>query len=561
MHDFFLPRDTVLSDTRVIIAESGRESGGGLEITRSSHPHEGFPAPIDLLPLELLLEVFRLYVDVNTPVRSLVTLILVCKPWRNIVEGTPNLWCHISGREGLNYIRKAVAMAEDTPLEITYMSRPIPKTKPAAFFAEINDRIGQVKSISAYVLHARHFPEILKTAPTPALETLHFLAEWPDRENTNDVTLFGGERASPALKHFYVHHIPVALGSLHLSGLRSLRLSDIRITSAEELLRIFIESPELQACSLKWLSFRTEFTPSEHLRIQLRSWSNTTDAESRPIRLLHLRHLAFLGYPVSFLHFFLSNLQVSTLQSFDIECEPRESPASRLLTTDAHHLAPALRCCTATADKIEINAIGDMRWRIRVGMVNIQFFRRLAEPRAVEETLSLVFGHQNEHFKTLPTSFAIQEFDQYEELICWLSLNLRVTNLANWTGFCSNQRSEHWNIISLLSCPVASMSNQWALPDLEFLDLDVLDEAAKSEILEMVEARHTFIRAQEGHGRDLGLKQFKEIRLHRKSYNVSGGQADDAEFLSALEKVGRGAEIWWEGVKWAGSRPREELVM
>ncbi|KAG8893352.1 hypothetical protein FRC01_013656, partial [Tulasnella sp. 417] len=94
-------------------------------------------------------------------------------------------------------------MAKDTPLEITYFYYQTNKTKPGAFFAEISDRISQVKSVSAYVLHASQFPAILKTTPAPRLEALHFQAQWPNVRDTNAVTLFGGERALPALKSFH----------------------------------------------------------------------------------------------------------------------------------------------------------------------------------------------------------------------------------------------------------------------------------------------------------------------------------------------------------------------
>ncbi|KAG8909897.1 hypothetical protein FRC01_006657 [Tulasnella sp. 417] len=448
-------------------------------------------------------------------------------------------------------------MAKDTPLKITYR-QTLAKTKPAAFFAEINDRIAQVKSLSAYVQHSCRFPEILKTTPAPRLETLRFLTSWPDTPDTND-TLFGGQRASPALKNLYVNYIPVALESLHLSGLRSLWLSDIPITSPEGLLSILMGSPALKTCSFQELDFLTGFTPSGHLQTLLRSQSSI---EGRAIRLLQLRHLAFSGDPVSFLQLLLSNIQVSTFQSFDIRCRLRESPASELLTTDTLHLAPALKFCTGTADKIEINTIRDMGLRICVGMLLIDLHALSAKPRRVEEVLTWVFGRRNEHFKTLPTGLAIQEFDQYEDLIIWLSLNLKVTKLANWISFWSLQRREQCNIVSLLSRPVESMSNQWALPDLEFIDLKVLDEAAKSEVLEMVEARHSFTQTQEDQGQgDVALKQFKEIRLHREIPSASQEQAVDAEFLGALEKIGRGAEIWWEGVKWAGDRTEAELVV
>ncbi|KIO28513.1 hypothetical protein M407DRAFT_230144 [Tulasnella calospora MUT 4182] len=370
--------------------------------------------------------------------------------WRNIVEGTPSLWCRISGREGLCAIRKALTMAKDAPLEITYWEKGS-KTNPTAFFAQIDDRIAQVRSLDYF----GHLQAILETPSATKLETLYLMVFCGQGWETDDFTLFGGKPASPALKNVRVQYIPVALGSLRPSGLRSLGLNNIPITSVEELLRILMESPALEDCSLNSL-FLPGFTPEEHLQGVLR------------------------------------------------------------------------------------------------GMLTIEFEGVWVKPRQVEETLDWVFGHLGERLKDLPTSLVTGELDMHANLVLWLGTNLRVTNLELQTGV---RFSQPRRMIPPLSRLVASMSNQWALPDPELVDANVLDEAGKWEILEMVEARHSFIRAQEDQGRrDVSLKHFKEIKLYGGGNCFSKEQAPNAEFLSAIEKVGRGAEIWWEGVKWVGSR-------
>lgn len=109
--------------------------------------------------------------------------------------------------------------------------------------------------------------------------------------------------------------------------------------------------------------------------------------------------------------------------------------------------------------------------------------------------------------------------------------------------------------VSLLSRPAALGSNGWALPDLEVLDTCAIYEAEKWETFEMVEARYSFIEAQEDQGRrGLTLKPFRKIKLwHGGNYGTED-QAANAEFLTAIEKVARGAEIGWNGVKWVPSR-------
>lgn len=521
-----------------------------LEAIRGTHPYRSTSAPIDRLPHELLLAVFELYVDLDTPVLSLVTLILVCKLWRNIVEGTPSLWCRISGREALSSVRKALAMSNGVPLEITYWEEG-PNPDPEMFFTEVKDRIAHSKSITVTATTCdsfNHLLAILETTVAPKLETLHLLAPWDLEWERGSVTLFGGDPAPPALKDFHVEYVQIALGPLHLSGLRSLQLNDMPIDSAEELLRILRDSPALEDCSMQRLVLPTEFTP-------VRSQSSMTGPDCRAIQLLHLRHLSLLGLPVSFTHFLLSKVQLSTLLSFSVECRLHESPASELLTGSISHLASALKASTATAEEIELNSLGDQSWTLYAGTFSMEFEGLPVEPRYVKETFDWVFGHLGERLQDLPINFVTHEFSDRADLILWLGSNLRVAYLELWTPlWLGGEHNGPRSIISFLSRPVAPTSDEWALPDLESIDTFVLDEAGKLEILEMVAARHSFIQAQEAEDKEVTLEQFREIRLQTGNKDVPHDQASDTRFLGAIEKVGRGAEIWWEGVKWIGDR-------
>ncbi|KAG8921596.1 hypothetical protein FRC00_008455, partial [Tulasnella sp. 408] len=503
---------------------------------------------INDLPHELLLAVFKLYVDM-IPAEIPVTLTLVCKLWRYLVEDTANLWCHVSGGDGLEFVRKALAMVKDAPLEISYYDLEA-KMSLVTFFTEIKDRFAQAKSIH---FDTAHLPEILKTTPATRLETLDLAIRPRHGWDQNPATLFGGEPASPALKNLHLYLSPVNLEPLRLSGLHSLQLSHVPIGSAEELLRILMESPALEDCCLERLNFLTKFIPSETRQRLLDAQSSVKDANRRAIRLLHLRHLTLLLLPPPFTHLLLSTIQASVLQSFDLSCTLEERTGSEVLAPDTYHLVPAVQYSTTTAEKIEINYTHSLEGKLRVGRLAIEFEGVQVDPRHQEETLGWVFCHQAERLKALPTSLVTWEHDKRVDLMLWLSSSLRVTNLV-LRPIASGGRSQPWSIISLLSRSVPSMSNQWALPDMESIDTNVLDEAGKREILEMVEARHSFIQAQEEQGRSDGaLKQFKHIRLHGGRNKVSSEQAPNAKFLIALEKVGRGAELWWEGVKWAGS--------
>ncbi|KIO29606.1 hypothetical protein M407DRAFT_21341 [Tulasnella calospora MUT 4182] len=110
------------------------------------------------------------------------------------------------------------------------------------------------------------------------------------------------------------------------------------------------------------------------------------------------------------------------------------------------------------------------------------------------------------------------------------------------------------NIISLLSQPLESAPTKWLFPQLESIGTNVVHEYGKSKILEMVKARHSYIETQREDAGDSVLKPFREIRLRGGMNNISKEAVPHAEFLDALQEAAKGAEIWWEKVKWMGNK-------
>ncbi|KAG8945763.1 hypothetical protein FRC04_000529 [Tulasnella sp. 424] len=318
--------------------------------------------PINRLPHELFVAVFELYVGADTPVQNLVTLMLVCKLWRNIVEGTPSLWRRISGREGLSAVRKALSIARDVSLEIKYREDSA-EMDVKTFFAQINDRVAQWKSL-VINLAAASFDSplaVLRTTAGLKLQTLHLIGRW-DRE------------------------WEVIAAPLRLSGLRSLELNRSPIISAEELLRVIKDSPALEELALHRLVSLKDFVAPGH-EGGLGAQSRSTGAHHPAIQLLHLHHLSLLGLPTSFTHFLLSVIRPQTLRSFSLECKIHESPASELFTADLCHFPPALKGSIATAEEFQISSLDDNSWVLCVGNLYIRFEGPSVTPKHVEETL------------------------------------------------------------------------------------------------------------------------------------------------------------------------------
>ncbi|KAG8976925.1 hypothetical protein FRC05_002862 [Tulasnella sp. 425] len=194
-------------------------------------------APIDFLPNELLLVIFELYTGQDTPARNLVALSLVCKLWRDLVEGTITV-----SSEG-----SSDGQGCPTGDQVFGTGR---KDRRGDLFAEIGGRIAQWKSLDVGATKWNPVLASLKQANTPKLKTLNLRAPWGHELVENVVTLFGGEPASVALKDLHVESIPLAIAPLRLSRLRSLELQGAPIVSTEEVLRVLRGSPGLKQCDL-----------------------------------------------------------------------------------------------------------------------------------------------------------------------------------------------------------------------------------------------------------------------------------------------------------------------
>ncbi|KAG8952960.1 hypothetical protein FRC04_003412 [Tulasnella sp. 424] len=503
--------------------------------------------PIHLLPPELLIEVFEFYAGLRTPVQNLIGLTLVCKLWRNIVDGTPSLWRMISGREGLPRVHKALAMAKDTPLEIAYSDKTAVE-RPGPFFAEIMGRIDQWKSFIVTASSMNQAIVVIKTTTAPSLGTLHLRCPWYQKWGGGTVTLFGGKPASTALKDFRADGIPVAVGSLSLSGLRSLELNVMPIISAEEILRVLRNSPDLEHCTLDELVCLKDFAfPSQEQELL-----TFRGVGSPTIQLSRLRSLALYRLTASFTHLVLSAIQAPNLEEFSVDCEinqPDQSPTSELFTAHISQFIPGLKSVSSRANKIQITSLPSGAWMLYIGRLYIGLQGHSLQREHVGETLQWLFGHLGGPLKDLPVTLFFHKFDFSSDWFISLASTLKVTNLDN--SFSDSDRDPQLQqIISLLSRPLSFAPTQWLLPELELISSIVFSDGGKSKFLDMVKARHSFIEEQEPGA--IVLKPFKEIRLLGGRNGVSTEPNRNKEFLNALQEVGRGTEIWWEGVKWTG---------
>lgn len=433
-------------------------------------------------------------------------------------------------------------MAKDVPLDIKYLECGA-KTNTEVFFAQIGGRIAQSRSLDVGTRRWDPVLAALKQANTPNLKTLKLRGppghDWKD----SVVTFFGGEPASATLKDLRVEDIPVAIAPLRLSRLRSLRLQTMPIISVQEVLRILRESPALNLLHLTGLVFALP--------------SPTHGPDHPAIQLSRLHSLTLRGLPVSITHLILSVIRAPKLQRVYVECnidEHGQSPTSELFTTKISHLTPSLKTLAKKAQRIEMVPFDGNHWTISIGWLTIGLGGRLPQLNHLRGLLDWIFSNLGQHVRTLPVSLNVLDFGVDTEWFIWLASHLKVTELNFQVGlFPVHGVNSQREIVSLLSQPLESANNQWLMLALESIEISVVSEGDKSKFLEMVKARHSYIEEQ-GEQRTEGtvLKPFQEIRLGGGRDHFNKELGPDPEFLAAVQKVGRGAEIWWKGVKWTG---------
>ncbi|KIO26644.1 hypothetical protein M407DRAFT_24088 [Tulasnella calospora MUT 4182] len=114
-------------------------------VSPPSSPSDDDP-PIHHLPTEILLEVVRYYSHRDARIRDLVRLALVCGRWSILVQDATVLWTTINAAEGPAMVRKALQMAKDASVDLTFNAKTA-QMKRKVFFNCIGERVGQWRTL------------------------------------------------------------------------------------------------------------------------------------------------------------------------------------------------------------------------------------------------------------------------------------------------------------------------------------------------------------------------------------------------------------------------------
>ncbi|KAG9045313.1 hypothetical protein FS837_006523 [Tulasnella sp. UAMH 9824] len=197
--------------------ESSQVLGFGPSSASLSHP----PA-INQLPQELIIVIFHLSLDPWITVKARTRLVLVCRYWKAIVEGTPSFWTLINAADGLQHALKAVTKTEESPIDfILGIHDPV---SVGEFLAAVSEKVERWRSVNLTFRGA--FPASFGSLQTSTFQSLEKLRLGWDELNleASTLTLFDGGPAPETLKDVWFCGIPVNLAPMRLSKLSSLVL-------------------------------------------------------------------------------------------------------------------------------------------------------------------------------------------------------------------------------------------------------------------------------------------------------------------------------------------------
>ncbi|KAG8956317.1 hypothetical protein FRC04_004397 [Tulasnella sp. 424] len=223
---------------------------------RSRNPTPNYQLPVELGTFILQL----LFPDTEDSRRSkkdmaeLYSLRLVSKSWKELVENTPTLWTYIKATDyPIPVIRDCLRRSKNYPLRITILHFPMFDDPPKVliqYLQLLQPHSSRWKSMSCTVWdepgpddeYVRNFLE----SPAPILQSIYANFSTPPLVPT--INLADGQAKN--LKHLDLQSIALPWSSNLLSGLETFCLGAQDTIPVEEVINLFVKSPDLRRFEL-----------------------------------------------------------------------------------------------------------------------------------------------------------------------------------------------------------------------------------------------------------------------------------------------------------------------
>ncbi|KAG8909290.1 hypothetical protein FRC01_007025 [Tulasnella sp. 417] len=209
--------------------------------------------PINQLPPELLAQIFGGCLDVTYPDgyrkdgTQLHRICAVCHHWKELAEGTPTLWCYVTGLDPPSHIEKALQLSEPMSITVVYHREGGPLYPESVFTAAVNPHAARWSRAYMDYADLDKDPQAWEWSDLPQLHTVDMCSD--SSEYTRAPILLGGGRILPNVRVVNLFDIPLRLDGGQLPGLRVLDLTGEQTTrtipTVSQLLQLLMGTPEL----------------------------------------------------------------------------------------------------------------------------------------------------------------------------------------------------------------------------------------------------------------------------------------------------------------------------
>ncbi|KAG8909278.1 hypothetical protein FRC01_007032, partial [Tulasnella sp. 417] len=260
--------------------------------------------PINQLPRELLTQIFGWCINVTYPdddrrdATQLHRICAVCHHWKELAEGTPTVWCYVTGLDPLPHIEKALKLSEPMSITVVYHHDEGSPYPESTFTAAVNSHAARWNRASMDYLDLDKDPQAWEWSDLPQLHTVDMTSR--SSTYTRAPVLLGGGRTLPSVRVVNLFEIPLRWDERQLPGLRVLSLSGDQITRAipttSHLLQLLMGTPELEQLVLSELGILSD-----------------DRAPSMLVRLARLELLQLRVVPLNAIQQVLSSIQLPQL--------------------------------------------------------------------------------------------------------------------------------------------------------------------------------------------------------------------------------------------------------